>query len=181
MWCPCFAASCPSGLLEPGIVPFGREEPRITGPVSPRFLSAHSLGRRLSASQDLNISMSFQNVYFKRVSLSHISTRRHPSSLCNFPHSPSPPKTFLFKVPCMTRKRTGHSDAPRMLRLLQAVDRLPRHRQRGRLPLHVRGASLRCRFRHGAPRSGRRRCAQAGREQGRDRARQGGVGGAEEG
>ena len=65
-----------------------------------------------------------------------------------------------------------------MLRLQQADDGLPRHRQRGRLSLHVRGAPLRCRICHRARRSGRQEGrGGGGREQRGDRARQGGVGG----
>ena len=70
-----------------------------------------------------------------------------------------------------------------MLRLRQTDDRLPRHHKRGRLSLLVRGAPLRLRIRHRARRSRlcRRLCClgleAAGREQGRNRARQGRVGG----
>ena len=92
------------------------------------------------------------------------------------------PKSICLKLPTNVT-RTGHRNAPRMLRLQQADDGLPRHRQRGRLSLHVRGAPLRRRIRHRARRSGRQEGGGGGEQRG-DRARQGGVGsegGAEKG
>ena len=67
--------------------------------------------------------MSFQNIYYKRVSESPIAINLTPTRLGH--------------------TDIGDRDVARVLRLLEADHHLPGYHEHGRLHLHVRGASLR--------------------------------------